>query len=119
MTEAEWLACGDPAKMLELLRGKASDRKTRVLACACVRRVWHLFSDDRLRDAIQVCECHVDDVATEAQRRQAISAAHQACRKRDHLAKTAYEVSRLQEDFRPAGNTCEAAGWWIWCSWKE
>src|SRR5215469_8388509 len=39
MTEAEWLACADPRPMLEHLRGKASDRKLRLLACANSRAV--------------------------------------------------------------------------------
>ena len=34
MTEAEWNACIDHETMLELLRGKATNRKLRLLAVA-------------------------------------------------------------------------------------
>jgi hypothetical protein len=38
MTEQDWLACTNPYKMLEFLRGKASERKLRLFACAvCVQ----------------------------------------------------------------------------------
>jgi hypothetical protein len=40
MTEAEWLACDDPQKMLAFLRGRASERKFRLFTCACCRRAW-------------------------------------------------------------------------------
>jgi len=65
VTEAEWLACADPAPMVEFLMGKASDRKLRLFACTCCRRVWHLLTDARSRRAVEVIERYVDGLATE------------------------------------------------------
>ena len=42
MTEAEWLTCTDPQPMLELLSGKACEKKLRLL-CACCHRIWHIL----------------------------------------------------------------------------
>jgi hypothetical protein len=60
MTEAEWLAGTDPGAVLELVGGRASDRKLRLFACACLRRVWHLLEDPRGRAAVEVAERFAD-----------------------------------------------------------
>lgn len=39
MTEAGWLAATNPQSMLAVLRGKASDRKSRLFACRVPRRI--------------------------------------------------------------------------------
>src|SRR4051812_21439219 len=48
MTEPDWLACTDPTLMLDFLRdtGKATDRKLRLFAAHCSRRVIHLLRRD-------------------------------------------------------------------------
>jgi hypothetical protein len=56
MTEPEWLACTNPKKMLKFLRGRASERKLRLFACACCRRIWHLLADKPYRHAVDVAE---------------------------------------------------------------
>jgi hypothetical protein len=64
MTEAEWLECTDPQKMLEFLKGKASDRKMRLFACACYRRIWdrmHIFT----QTVVEVAEAFADGLASE------------------------------------------------------
>jgi hypothetical protein len=71
MTEAEWLAGTEPEKMLAFIRAKASERKLRLFACACCRRIWRLLSDERSRKAVKTAERFADGLATRQQLRAA------------------------------------------------
>jgi hypothetical protein len=74
MTEAEWVSCTDPLLMLEYLRGPMSasptkvifgkavtgffgkritERKSRLFACACCRRFWHLLDEEHCRHLVE------------------------------------------------------------------
>jgi hypothetical protein len=74
VTEAEWLATTDPQPMLDFLRGRASERKLRLFACANCRSAWHLleddrsarhlFEDERSRAAVDATERYADGAAT-------------------------------------------------------
>ncbi|MDR3634774.1 MAG: hypothetical protein P4L84_13300 [Isosphaeraceae bacterium] len=78
MTEAKWLAWPDAYDMLEQCRCCAlTERKLRLFACACCRRVWHLLEDDRLRRAIDITEQFADSRAIPAQLADARTAAEE------------------------------------------
>jgi hypothetical protein len=64
MTQAEWLECSDPQPMLEYLRDKVSERKLRLFACACVRRVWAALPPGSTREVIRLSEDYADGKAT-------------------------------------------------------
>jgi hypothetical protein len=77
MTEAEWLACADPEQMLDFLHGKASERKLRLFAVACCRRVWHLLSDSS-REGVDVIEHFAERQTTSEQ----LAQVHRAARRK-------------------------------------
>jgi hypothetical protein len=60
MTEAEWLTGCDPQALLRDLMADRRDRKLRLFACACVRRVWPWVRDRRVRLALEVAERFAD-----------------------------------------------------------
>jgi hypothetical protein len=63
MTEAEWLGATEPLSMLQFLasrRGTPDDRKLRLFACACVRRLLPLLSDRRCRAALETSEAFAE-----------------------------------------------------------
>ena len=62
-TEDDWLACTDPQKLLEHPGDRASDRKLRLFACACCRRVWPVLTGSR--DAVELAERYADGRASD------------------------------------------------------
>jgi hypothetical protein len=63
MTEAEWLACGNPEEMYRFLGDRLSERKTRLYLCACCRRIKTLLFDTRASGALRVAERYADGKA--------------------------------------------------------
>ncbi len=96
MTERQWLRSTDPAKMLDCLntlangtlaewleRGepyedRRNERKLRLFACACCRRVWHLLSDEKARAAVEAAEQYADGRIGKARLSAACNAAYHA-----------------------------------------
>src|SRR5215475_3488791 len=62
MTEAEWLACDDPERILALLRGRDSERKLLLFAVACCRRAWRALQagDERACPVVEIAERYAD-----------------------------------------------------------
>jgi hypothetical protein len=65
MSEQEWLEWRDPGMMLRhLLQGTTSERKLRLFAVACCRRIWHLLRDESSRQAVRLAESYADGLAS-------------------------------------------------------
>jgi hypothetical protein len=87
MTEAEWLACTEPREMLEALQagGLLPERKARLFAAACCRRIWPLLDEGPARRAVEVAERYADGRADEVELAGAVldaDAAPACCRLR-------------------------------------
>lgn len=71
----EWPALADVRVLWDCLRWRASDRKARLFACACLRRLTHLF-EDVYRDALAIYERFADGLLSVEEMAAATRAAH-------------------------------------------
>src|SRR4051794_34987247 len=78
MTEAEWMACDDPKRMLAFLHKRGGERKRRHFAAACGRRGWHLLQDERSRRALEIAELYADGLASAEELSEAEGVADEA-----------------------------------------
>ncbi len=109
MTEQEWLACTDPGPMLELLRGKASERKARLVAVACCRGIWHRMKAP-LRRVVEVGEQYADKAVSEGKANEAAGLAIKQGGESDHLAMAAWDtVAECSEPDDPFNIASDAA----------
>jgi hypothetical protein len=88
VTESDWDSCTDLQAMLSFLRdsGRASDRKLRLFAVACCRRVWRLLPDPCGRAAVEASERDADGLADAGQLSQAYAGAQAALRETEEAA---------------------------------
>ena len=82
MTEAEWLACDDPAPMLDHLRGRASERKLRLFAVSCCRRLGCL-REHEVGKALETAERFADGLGADADHSNARKTAQRAAQGRE------------------------------------
>ena len=75
MTERAWLTSSDADRMLTVLRGGVSDRKLRLFACACCRRLESAMTDARTRHALDMIERYTAGNGTRLEVEAAIDAA--------------------------------------------
>ena len=78
MTEAEWLAATDPFELLDSVEEETTERKTRLFADACCRRIARFLAAERSRNAIEVSDLYADGLASEGQLTTAVSEADAA-----------------------------------------
>lgn len=71
MNEQEWQTCTHPDPMLDFIQGKVSDRKLRLFAVACCRRIWHLLPVEWSRQGVEMTERYADGLATDEQLKEA------------------------------------------------
>jgi hypothetical protein len=67
MTREKWHTCSSPRPLLDLISGRASDRKLQLFACACLRHVLSMFNDQNymsLNNFVEFVDQFADGLAT-------------------------------------------------------
>jgi hypothetical protein len=95
MTEQEWFAGTDATPLLVFLKGKTSERKLRLFACACCRRIWSWLKDERSKHGVEVAEEYADGFANP----QALQKAHgSACAAAKEMVEPYYHTCSLDPE---------------------
>ncbi len=111
MTEAKWLTCTDPDRMLDFLLDRTSERKYRLFACACVRRHADLLQDyEWCEKALQAAEALCDGRLSQAQFKRAASKFDAAAEEED-LDEPADTVSTALWHVMNACQPIEGSAW--------
>jgi hypothetical protein len=113
MTEAEWLACDDPQKMLDyLLQDRVSDRKMRLFGVASCRRVWSFLTTPTSREAVEMSERRADDPSFH---KKMVSAGRQVQQspdsELDRNVTTLMEMLRVRSPFGAARECTRVDAW--------
>jgi hypothetical protein len=66
MTEAEWMTCEDPLRMMLIPRDQTrGDRKYELFHAACWRTAWHRMTDGRTKQHVELLERYADGLVPE------------------------------------------------------
>jgi hypothetical protein len=66
--EADWLACAEPPRMLDMVKDRVSVRKMRLVGVACCRRLSRLFHAKACHVGVEVAERFADGLASDEER---------------------------------------------------
>ncbi len=83
MTEKKWAVCADPLKMLKFLGEEISERKERLFAVACCRRVSD-YLDERCEQALKVAESYADGLVDDTELCDSHLEAHEFAGESEH-----------------------------------
>jgi hypothetical protein len=75
MTEAEWLACRDPDRMLKSMRYQVARRKYYLYAIACCSRIEDLLQDNESRQLLTLTERYAEKLIDDRE----LYRGHRAC----------------------------------------
>src|SRR5262245_61217502 len=117
MNEQDWLAAQTAAAMSDYLErlgpGKVTERKLRLFACACCRRIWGLLPEQSHRHAVEVAERFADGLADLTELEEARSVVWQHIQHAAVLGRSAapasWAVYRTAGVIRAAGSLMDIA----------